>query len=60
MTPSNKVIGVHHIELNVSDLDTSYHFYSLLSSFFEASTIKREEKSFCWRLGGFYIYFNRG
>ncbi len=52
------VHGIHHIELNVSDLDASFTFYSLLSSFFEGSTIEREEKSFCWRLGVFYIYFN--
>jgi catechol 2,3-dioxygenase-like lactoylglutathione lyase family enzyme len=59
MKPLNKVIGIHHIELNVSDLDTSFNFYFLLSSFFEGGTIEREDMSFCWRLGTFYIYFNQ-
>ncbi len=58
MKPLNKVIGAHHIELNVRDLDASFKFYSLLSSFFEGSGIEHEEESFCWRLGSFYIYFN--
>ncbi len=53
------IIGVHHIELNVSNLDASFKFYSLLSSFFKGSTIEREGESFCWRLGSFYIYFNQ-
>jgi catechol 2,3-dioxygenase-like lactoylglutathione lyase family enzyme len=49
---------MHHIELNVSDLEASYQFYSLLSTFFAHSSIEREGESFCWRLGEFYIYFN--
>jgi catechol 2,3-dioxygenase-like lactoylglutathione lyase family enzyme len=52
------ITGIHHFELNVSDLDASCAFYSLLSSFFEGSKIERDENSFYWRLGGFYIYFN--
>jgi catechol 2,3-dioxygenase-like lactoylglutathione lyase family enzyme len=58
MKPLINIVGIHHIELNVCNLDASFKFYSLLTSFFEGSTIEREENSFCWRLGTFYIYFN--
>src|SRR5438105_14709285 len=53
------VSGIHHIELNVSDLEASLNFYDKLASFFTESSISREGKSFSWNFQSFYLYFNQ-
>src|SRR2546422_5403445 len=54
-----QVTGIHHIELNVSDLEASFNFYAKLASFFTESSIRREGKSFSWNFKSFYFYFNQ-
>ena len=52
------VEGIHHIELNISDLEESFRFYSSLSSFLGGS-IELVNGSFLWSFDSFYIYCNQ-
>src|SRR5438046_2538680 len=53
------VAGVHHIELNVSNLETSKSFYRLLNTFFPEGTIEEFGNSFSWKFESFYLFFNQ-
>ena len=53
------ILGCHHIELNVSDLDRSLEFYAMLAQFFPASSLEQGTSWFQWRFADIYIHFNQ-
>lgn len=53
-------VGIHHIEINVADLQQSLDFYRLLQSFFNAeSTIEEHRGAFSWKFADFYLWVNQ-